>query len=166
MNYYFFKKKGFTLIELLVVVAILGALATIGVYGLNGYLESAKKTSTKENYQQLTSFMKTQLAKCKLNGDLSLMSNSNNQNYNNISCSLGTGRITPYFINHMKNIGFVNPYNKNQPAIVCCGNPYVAGQTYVGVGGNNPSDPRASWWFSTKIDNNSNNNIFGQLKRF
>tara|TARA_B100000965_G_scaffold378481_1_gene373447 strand:- start:55 stop:612 length:558 start_codon:yes stop_codon:yes gene_type:complete len=44
-------KKGFTLIELLVVVAILGALAAIGVYAFNGYIKKAKSNVAKSNHK-------------------------------------------------------------------------------------------------------------------
>ena len=39
--------KGFTLIELLVVVAIIGTLASVGIYSYNGYVKASKKTSAK-----------------------------------------------------------------------------------------------------------------------
>ncbi len=39
------KIKGFTLIELMVVVAVIGALAAVGVVSYNGYVEATKKKS-------------------------------------------------------------------------------------------------------------------------
>ena len=48
------KSSGFTLIELLVVVAILGIIAAIGIVSYNGYVASAKKTSTKNIMQQIS----------------------------------------------------------------------------------------------------------------
>tara|TARA_Y100000817_G_scaffold302729_1_gene283958 strand:+ start:173 stop:664 length:492 start_codon:yes stop_codon:yes gene_type:complete len=44
------KVKAFTLIELLVVVAIIGALAAVGVVAYNGYTSAAKKNVTKQNH--------------------------------------------------------------------------------------------------------------------
>ena len=40
-----FAKKAFTLIELLVVVAIIGILASVGVYGFSNFTQSGKKRS-------------------------------------------------------------------------------------------------------------------------
>ena len=47
------KFKGFTLIELLVVVAIIGTLASVGIYSYNGYVKSSKKTSAKNAMMQI-----------------------------------------------------------------------------------------------------------------
>jgi prepilin-type N-terminal cleavage/methylation domain-containing protein len=47
------RSSGFTLIELLVVVAILGILSAIGTLAYNGYVGSAKKSSTKNIMQQV-----------------------------------------------------------------------------------------------------------------
>ena len=47
------KFKGFTLIELLVVVAIIGTIASVGIYSYNGYVKSSKKTSAKNAMMQI-----------------------------------------------------------------------------------------------------------------
>ena len=47
------KSSGFTLIELLVVVAIIGILSAIGVVSYQGYVTSAKISSTKTVMQQI-----------------------------------------------------------------------------------------------------------------
>ena len=53
------KPDGFSLIELLVVVAILGALAGIGIVTYAGYTSSAKKSSA-ENVMQQIALMQTE----------------------------------------------------------------------------------------------------------
>ena len=47
------KFKGFTLIELLVVVAIIGTLASVGIYSYNGYIKASKKQSAKNTMMQI-----------------------------------------------------------------------------------------------------------------
>jgi prepilin-type N-terminal cleavage/methylation domain-containing protein len=47
------KFKGFTLIELLVVVAIIGTIASVGIYSYNGYIKSSKKTAAKNTMMQI-----------------------------------------------------------------------------------------------------------------
>ena len=58
--------KGFTLIELLVVVAIIGALAAVGVVAYNGYTSAAKKNSTKSIHANVVKFVASELAKCSI----------------------------------------------------------------------------------------------------
>ncbi len=65
--------KGFTLIELLVVVAIIGALAAVGVVAYNGYTAAAKKNASKAIHANAVKYVSAELAKCNLDPDATIL---------------------------------------------------------------------------------------------
>ena len=60
------KQKGFTLIELLVVVAIIGALAAVGVVAYNGYTKAARINAATANLDSVYKYISAEIMKCEL----------------------------------------------------------------------------------------------------
>ena len=157
--------NGFTLIELLVVIAIIGILSAVAFPVYNGYKSQANKNVTVSNMNDLLSLIKTKMLECEAKNYFELMTVKDSKQFNRVSCDMGTGYMTPYFENHMFNAGYKNPYNSDQPAVVCCGRAYSKGQTYVGVSGNSPGNSSARWWFNTKISDLASEDISSGISR-
>ena len=71
------KIKAFTLIELLVVVAIIGALAAVGVIAYSGYIRGTNENVVKYNCASLKKYILAEVTKCVL-GNSNAMDNELN----------------------------------------------------------------------------------------
>ena len=93
--------KGFTLIELLVVVAIIGALAAVGVIAYNGYTSAAKRNATLQNHSQAIKFIKSKLALCELSTSSTLeLSSTRTINCDAENDASGINSMNEVFINY------------------------------------------------------------------
>ena len=95
------KIEAFTLIELLVVVAIIGALAAVGVIAYNGYTSAAKRNATLQNHSQAIKFIKSKLALCELSTSSTLeLSSTRTINCDAENDASGINSMNEVFINY------------------------------------------------------------------
>ena len=104
------KIRGFTLIELLVVVAIIGALAAVGVVAYNGYTSAAKKNVVKSMHSQTVKFIKSEIIKCDL-GETVVMNGNLNCSERLIANKIGAatqasfeGKFLNPFVSYNENV--------------------------------------------------------------
>ena len=113
-----FRKKGFTLIELLVVVAIIGALAAVGVLAYNGYTQAAKRNATLQNHSQAIKFINNTLKLCDVSpGDTIQLSSTKSINCGITNNAGGINSINEIFINHFLDLGWKNPYGGDENVV-------------------------------------------------
>ena len=118
MKIYQKKVKAFTLIELLVVVAIIGALAAVGVVAYNGYTSAAKRNATLQNHSQAIKFIKSKLALCELSTSGTLdLSSTRSINCNTENDASGINALNEVFINYFLDQGWKNPYGSDEDVV-------------------------------------------------
>ena len=106
--------KGFTLIELLVVVAIIGILASFGIYGFSSFTQSGKKSATIANWNQVSTYVKNIFGQCQLKGNkgtIVLSPTAGSINCEDIGDKTSVNNIADSFRRYFLEIGFKNPYN-------------------------------------------------------
>ena len=109
--------KGFTLIELLVVVAIIGALAAVGVVAYNGYTAAAKKNSTKSIHANVIKYVASELAKCSLDENSEIFGAGTDT----ISCSSKASDIAGFLIGTDTPLQDKDPYQGGAAAVSALG---------------------------------------------
>jgi type IV pilus assembly protein PilA len=107
-------KKAFTLIELLVIVAIIGILASLGVYGFSNFTQEGKKSATIANWNQASIYVKNIFGQCQLKGNkgtIVLSPTAGSINCEDIGTKTSVNNIADSFRRYFLEIGFKNPYN-------------------------------------------------------
>ena len=105
------REKGFTLIELLVVVAIIGALAAVGVVAYNGYTAAAKKNSSKSIHANIVKYMSAERAKCNLSSDSTIFGGADS-----VDCSSDASDLADAMVGDNSPLQDKDPYDGGSAA--------------------------------------------------
>lgn len=125
-------QAGFTLVELLVVIAIIGILTAVGLPMYNNYQSTAKVNATKQNLENLKTFIAAETVKC----STGMVANLNDPKASPTTIACPTGLATlatvaTYFTNY-GNKTFKNPYSASDTATVNSGAAAAASATTAG----------------------------------
>ena len=91
------------------VVAIIGAIAAVGVIAYNGYTSAAKRNATLQNHSQAIKFIKMgKLALCELSTSSFELSSTRTINCDAENDASGINSMNEVFINYFLDQGFKN----------------------------------------------------------
>ena len=135
--------KGFTLIELLVVVAIIGALAAVGVVAYNGYTAAAKKNSAKAIHSNMVKFVASEVAKCNLDS----------KPFGTLDCPTTASDVTSLLVGTSSPIKDKNPFSSTSSAVKNATMASNTSKTNLGWTAVTNADDSSDIVFSTWYDN-------------
>ena len=135
--------KGFTLIELLVVVAIIGALAAVGVVAYNGYTAAAKKNSAKAIHSNMVKFVASEVAKCNLD----------EEPFGSLTCPTTADAVTSLLVGTSSPIKDKNPFVSTSSAVKDATMASNTSKTNLGWTAVTNADGSSDIVFSTWYDN-------------
>lgn len=106
--------KAFTLIELLVVVAIIGILASMGIFGFSNFTNIGKKSATIANWNQASKYIQNIFGQCQLKGNqgsIALSTTAGSIDCADIGSKTSVNNIGDIFRKYFLEINFKNPYD-------------------------------------------------------
>ena len=105
--------NAFTLIELLVVVAIIGALAAVGVIAYNGYVKFAKINATKANHTTIAKMIGAKAVHCSMGKDIEYLNTKGN--IQTLNCPVSIDDFINYMNQNIYGMNWQSPFYGTNP---------------------------------------------------